>query len=168
MATNITIQTISTGDNELMKIDVYLAARFGPGSDKARTTMQELSELKKMLADEVVHFVFEKADGTTRDAYGTRAVDVIRLRRPATSMQTSFFTLSVFLCKAMSGISEYWPIIKKIYAFFLFFIIIDLHFYIYSKIKSIQKTGAVQTVPGISVCGIMTANCKSPIREGIL
>ena len=78
MATNITIQTISTGDNELMKIDVYLAARFGPGSDKARTTMQELSELKKMLADEVVHFVFEKADGTTRDAYGTRAVDVIR------------------------------------------------------------------------------------------
>ena len=67
-----------SGDNELMKIDVYLDARFGQGSVQALTIMHDLAELKKMLTEEIVHFVFEKTDGTTRDAYGTRAVDVIR------------------------------------------------------------------------------------------
>lgn len=66
------------GDNELMKIDLYLDNVFGKGSIQALTIMAELAELKKMLMEEVVHFVFEKTDGTTRDAYGTRAVDVIR------------------------------------------------------------------------------------------
>ena len=66
------------GDNELMKIDKYLDARLGQGSVHALSIMSDLAELKKMLVEEVVHFVFEKTDGTTRDAYGTRAVDVIR------------------------------------------------------------------------------------------
>ena len=71
-------QTLFTGDNELMKIDVYLDARFGQGSIQAITIMHDIAELKKMLTEEIVHFVFEKTDGTRRDAYGTRAVDVIR------------------------------------------------------------------------------------------
>ena len=66
------------GDNELMSIDIYLDARFGQGSVQALTIMHDIAELKKMLTDEIVHFVFEKTDGTRRDAYGTRAIDVIR------------------------------------------------------------------------------------------
>ena len=61
-----------------MKIDVYLDTRFGQGSIQAITLMADIAELKKMLTEEVVHFVFEKTDGTRRDAYGTRAIDVIR------------------------------------------------------------------------------------------
>lgn len=71
-------QTLFSGDNELMKIDLYLDNVFGQGSIQALTIMADLAELKKMLTEEVVHFIFEKTDGTTRDAYGTRAVDVIR------------------------------------------------------------------------------------------
>ena len=71
-------QTLFSGDNELMKIDLYLDKQFGQGSVQALTIMADIAELKKMLAEEVVHFVFEKTDGTTRDAYGTRAIDVIR------------------------------------------------------------------------------------------
>ena len=67
-----------SGDNELMKIDLYLDKVFGQGSIQALTIMADLAELKKMLTEEVVHFIFEKTDGTTRNAYGTRAVDVIR------------------------------------------------------------------------------------------
>lgn len=67
-----------SGDNELMKIDLYLDNVFGQGSVQALAIMADLAELKKMLTEEVVHFIFEKTDGTTRDAYGTRAVDVIR------------------------------------------------------------------------------------------
>lgn len=66
------------GDNEMMKIEVYLDARFGAGTAVTVVLMDKLVELKQMLAEEVVHFVFEKTDGTTRDAYGTRAIDVIR------------------------------------------------------------------------------------------
>ena len=80
---NTTTQTnvqkaLILGDNELMSIDVYLDARFGQGSIQAITIMHDIAELKKMLTEEIVHFVFEKTDGTRRDAYGTRAVDVIR------------------------------------------------------------------------------------------
>lgn len=71
-------QKLFSGDNELMKIDLYLDKQFGQGSVQALTIMADIAELKKMLAEEVVHFVFEKTDGTTRDAYGTRAIDVIR------------------------------------------------------------------------------------------
>ena len=71
-------KTLVLGDNELMSIDIYLDARFGQGSIQAITIMADLAELKKMLTEEVVHFVFEKTDGTRRDAYGTRAIDVIR------------------------------------------------------------------------------------------
>ena len=70
-------QTLFSGDNELMKIDLYLDKQFGQGSVQALTIMADIAELKKMLTEEVVHFVFEKTDGTTRDAYGTRAIDVI-------------------------------------------------------------------------------------------
>ena len=76
-----------SGDNELMKIDLYLDARFGQGSVQALTIMHDLAELKKMLTEEIVHFVFEKTDGTRRDAYGTRAVDVIRRYDTTTANQ---------------------------------------------------------------------------------
>ena len=71
-------KTLFLGDHELMNIDIYLDARFGQGSIQAITIMADIAELKKMLTEEIVHFVFEKTDGTRRDAYGTRAIDVIR------------------------------------------------------------------------------------------
>ena len=80
-------KTLVLGDNELMSIDIYLDARFGQGSVQALTIMHDLVELKKMLTEEIVHFVFEKTDGTRRDAYGTRAVDVIRRYDTATANQ---------------------------------------------------------------------------------
>ena len=80
-------KTLVLGDNELMSIDIYLDARFGQGSVQALTIMHDLVELKKMLTEEIVHFVFEKTDGTRRDAYGTRAVDVIRRYDTTTANQ---------------------------------------------------------------------------------
>ena len=94
-----------SGDNELMKIDLYLDARFGQGSVQALTIMHDLAELKKMLTEEIVHFVFEKTDGTRRDAYGTRAVDVIRRYDTATANQRPQ--------RAFSGTFPYFDIEKQ-------------------------------------------------------
>ena len=94
-----------SGDNELMKIDLYLDARFGQGSVQALTIMHDLAELKKMLTEEIVHFVFEKTDGTRRDAYGTRAVDVIRRYDTATTNQRPQ--------RAFSGTFPYFDIEKQ-------------------------------------------------------
>ena len=87
MATDITIQNLTSGDNEMMRIEIYLDANLGSGTPASKTMLEQLIELKKMLADEVVHFVFEKTDGTRRDAYGTRAVDVIRKYENVTAAQ---------------------------------------------------------------------------------
>ena len=94
-----------SGDNELMKIDLYLDARFGQGSIQAITIMHDIAELKKMLTEEIVHFVFEKTDGTRRDAYGTRAVDVIRRYDTATANQKPQ--------RAFSGTFPYFDIEKQ-------------------------------------------------------
>ena len=94
-----------SGDNELMKIDLYLDARFGQGSVQALTIMHDLAELKKMLTEEIVHFVFEKTDGTRRDAYGTRAVDVIRRYDTTTANQRPQ--------RAFSGTFPYFDIEKQ-------------------------------------------------------
>ena len=98
-------QTLFSGDNELMKIDLYLDARFGQGSVQALTIMHDLAELKKMLTEEIVHFVFEKTDGTRRDAYGTRAVDVIRRYDTVTANQRPQ--------RAFSGTFPYFDIEKQ-------------------------------------------------------
>ena len=94
-----------SGDNELMKIDLYLDARFGQGSVQALTIMHDLAELKKMHTEEIVHFVFEKTDGTRRDAYGTRAVDVIRRYDTTTANQRPQ--------RAFSGTFPYFDIEKQ-------------------------------------------------------
>ena len=52
-------QSFFSGDNELIKIDLYLDARFGQGSIQAITIMHDIAVLKKMLTEEIVHFVFE-------------------------------------------------------------------------------------------------------------
>ena len=39
-------QSLFSGDNELMKIDLYLDARFGQGSIQAITIMHDIAELK--------------------------------------------------------------------------------------------------------------------------
>ena len=98
-------KTLVLGDNELMSIDIYLDARFGQGSVQALTIMHDLAELKKMLTEEIVHFVFEKTDGTRRDAYGTRAVDVIRRYDTATANQRPQ--------RAFSGTFPYFDIEKQ-------------------------------------------------------
>ena len=87
MNTPNTIAAVIAGDNELLKINHYLDSKFGQDSIQALTVMSDLAELKKMLIEEIVHFVFEKTDGTTRDAYGTRAVDVIRRYDTGSSTQ---------------------------------------------------------------------------------
>ena len=44
-------QTLFGGDNELMKIDLYLDKQFGQGSVQALTIMADIAELKKMLTE---------------------------------------------------------------------------------------------------------------------
>ena len=87
MNTPNTIAAVIAGDNELLKINHYLDSKFGQDSIHALTVMSDIAELKNMLAEEVVHFVFEKTDGTRRDAYGTRAIDVIRRYDTGSSAQ---------------------------------------------------------------------------------
>ena len=87
MNTPNTIAAVIAGDNELMKINHYLDSKFGQDSIQALTVMSDLAKLKNKLAEEVVHFVFEKTDGTTREAYGTRAVDGIRRYDTGSSSQ---------------------------------------------------------------------------------
>ena len=41
-------QTLFNGDNELMKIDLYLDKQFGQGSIQAITLMADIAELKKI------------------------------------------------------------------------------------------------------------------------
>lgn len=70
--------TARSGDHELVSIGNYLDEIFGAGSDTAEQTLSMLAELKQMLSDEVVHFVFRKTDGNIREAYGTRVPEIIR------------------------------------------------------------------------------------------
>ncbi len=62
-------------DRELGGIAEYLSANTG--SREAARIYGEIEELKNQMQDGLCHFVFRKVNGECRDAYGTRAEDII-------------------------------------------------------------------------------------------
>ena len=54
---------------------------------KVLATMEMLNELQTRMKTEVLHFLYEKKDGSTRHAYGTRAGDIIGRHSAGTSSQ---------------------------------------------------------------------------------
>ena len=62
-------------DKELGGIAEFLAV--SKPSHEAARIYAEIEELKNQMQDGLCHFVFRKVNGECRDAYGTRAADII-------------------------------------------------------------------------------------------
>lgn len=62
-------------DKELEAAYGYLMRNMHPGSVEA--LYREIEELKNQMADGFCHFSFTKVSGEHREAYGTRASDII-------------------------------------------------------------------------------------------
>ena len=80
----MTVQEIRRGiseicgrDRELHDISNYLDVTVDWPVDETFRLLVLLEELKKRMKEDVVHFTFTKKDGTLRQAYGTRANDVL-------------------------------------------------------------------------------------------
>lgn len=71
------IQTLCEKDNEMRSIYVHLDQMMDWPINEIFNLMVMIEELKKRMKDDVVHFSFKKKDGTVRQAYGTRANDVL-------------------------------------------------------------------------------------------
>ena len=71
------IQTLCEKDNEMRSIYVHLDQMMDWPINETFNLMVMIEELKKRMKDDVVHFSFKKKDGTVRQAYGTRANDVL-------------------------------------------------------------------------------------------
>ena len=71
------IQTLCEKDNEMRSIYVHLDQMMDWPINETFNLMVLIEELKKRMKDDVVHFTFKKKDGSIRQAYGTRANDVL-------------------------------------------------------------------------------------------
>ena len=71
------IQTLCEQDNEMRSIYVHLDQMMDWPINETFNLMVLIEELKKRMKDDVVHFTFKKKDGSIRQAYGTRANDVL-------------------------------------------------------------------------------------------
>ena len=71
------IQTLCEKDNEMRSIYVHLDQMMDWPINETFNLMVMIEELKKRMKDDVVHFSFKKKDGTVRQAYGTKANDVL-------------------------------------------------------------------------------------------
>ena len=64
-------------DEELLRVREGLERYLSGNEMMIEVKLDMIAELKDMMQDEVVHFVFTKVDGTERHAYGTRASDIL-------------------------------------------------------------------------------------------
>lgn len=71
------IQALCEQDNEMRSIYVHLDQMMDWPINETFNLMVLIEELKKRMKDDVVHFTFKKKDGSIRQAYGTRANDVL-------------------------------------------------------------------------------------------
>lgn len=62
-------------DEELRKIAGYLAD--SKPLNTASGIYSDIEEMKNLMTDGMCHFTFTKVNGERRDAYGTRAADII-------------------------------------------------------------------------------------------
>lgn len=102
-------------DEELNKIAKYLAD--SKPLQAAAEIYSDIEEMKNIMIDGMCHFVFTKVNGEHRDAYGTRASDIIERhenkekapskRKPAFNGTFSYSTLSA-VTGAASGLIPLW------------------------------------------------------------
>lgn len=88
-------------DEELKRIAAYLANT--EHHQAASEIYSDIEEMKNLMTDGMCHFVFTKVNGEHRDAYGTRATDIIgryenkekapSKRKPAFNGTFSYFDL---------------------------------------------------------------------------
>jgi len=71
------IQNLCEKDDEMRAVYVYLDQGADWPINETFQLMILMDELKKRMREDVVHFTFKKKDGTVRQAYGTRASEVI-------------------------------------------------------------------------------------------
>lgn len=69
------IRYTKDNDEELGHIARYLG-ESKPAQDAVRL-YDDIEELKNLMSDGMCHFIFRKVNGERRDAYGTRASDII-------------------------------------------------------------------------------------------
>ena len=62
-------------DEELKRIAAYLANT--EHHQAASEIYYDIEEMKNLMGDGICHFTFAKVNGEHRDAYGTRAADII-------------------------------------------------------------------------------------------
>ena len=72
------IETITKTDSELKATYSYMSA-LSIAPDVILEKLTLLDTLKQMMHDGVVNFVFKKVNGEIREAFGTRADDVLKL-----------------------------------------------------------------------------------------
>lgn len=71
------IDNIVKTDSELNSIYSYMDAN-GMTPENILEKLTALEKLKQMLKDGVVNFVYKKMNGEIREAYGTRADDILK------------------------------------------------------------------------------------------
>ena len=97
----LSIRLTKDNDEELGRIASYLAGNGQPST--AQRIYDDIEEMKNLMTDGMCHFTFTKVNGEHRDAYGTRASDLIERyedktktpskRKPAFNGTFSYFDL---------------------------------------------------------------------------
>ena len=97
----LSIRLTKDNDEELGRIATYLAENERP--TRAQEIYDDIEEMKNLMVDGMCHFTFTKVNGEHRDAYGTRASDLIeryedkkkapQKRKPAFNGTFSYFDL---------------------------------------------------------------------------
>ena len=97
----LSIRLTKDNDEELGRIASYLAGNGQPST--AQRIYDDIEEMKNLMTDGMCHFTFTKVNGEARDAYGTRASDLIERyedkmktpskRKPAFNGTFSYFDL---------------------------------------------------------------------------
>ena len=92
-------------DKELSEICQYLNRTMD--SSSADAVYAEMEEMKNLMQNGYCHFLFKKMNGDIRDAYGTRASDIINAHSVA-SRQKSVKNNTIF-----NGTFPYFDIVKN-------------------------------------------------------
>ena len=72
----ITLSSRITTDNELMDAIEFLQTKCFTEAE-LKEKMDLIIELKGMMGNQVIHFVYRKTDGSERHAYGTRDMEIL-------------------------------------------------------------------------------------------
>ena len=71
------INMLIAGDAEMTSLFSYFNS-IGMKLDEIMEKLTAIKTLKSMMNTDVVHFVFQKVSGEIREAYGTRAMEILQ------------------------------------------------------------------------------------------